>query len=80
MIQLLPVTVVAPKYFVGEIELGVISQSVGAFNHILNDLSIIINQFEELSRFSAGIDRLSVFLEAMRVADPEREIDYRRIM
>lgn len=73
MIQLLPVTVVAPKYFAGEIELGVISQSVGAFNHILNDLSIIVNQFEQLSRFSAGIDRLSVFLTAMREADPERD-------
>ncbi|OEU19303.1 ABC transporter [Fragilariopsis cylindrus CCMP1102] len=56
LIQLLPVTVVAPRYFAGAIELGVISQSVGAFNHILNDLSIIINEFEQLSRFSAGID------------------------
>jgi len=73
MIQLLPVTVVAPKYFAGEIELGVISQSVGAFNHILSDLSIVINQFEQLSRFSAGIDRLSIFLKAMREADPDRD-------
>eukprot|EP00531_Pseudo-nitzschia_arenysensis_P009426 CAMPEP_0116132834 /NCGR_PEP_ID=MMETSP0329-20121206/9770_1 /TAXON_ID=697910 /ORGANISM="Pseudo-nitzschia arenysensis, Strain B593" /LENGTH=762 /DNA_ID=CAMNT_0003627397 /DNA_START=129 /DNA_END=2417 /DNA_ORIENTATION=+ len=72
LIQLLPVTVVAPRYFAGAIELGVISQSVGAFNHILNDLSIIVNQFEQLSRFSAGIDRLSVFLEAMEDADPVR--------
>lgn len=72
LIQLLPVTVVAPRYFAGAIELGVISQSVGAFNHILNDLSIIVNQFEQLSRFSAGIDRLSVFLEAMEEADPVR--------
>mmetsp|Transcript_29613 Transcript_29613/g.31827 ORF Transcript_29613/g.31827 Transcript_29613/m.31827 type:complete len:713 (-) Transcript_29613:95-2233(-) len=72
LIQLLPVTVVAPRYFAGAIELGVISQSVGAFNHILNDLSIIVNQFEQLSRFSAGIDRLSVFLEAMQNADPDR--------
>jgi putative ATP-binding cassette transporter len=75
LIQLLPVTVVAPRYFAGAIELGVISQSVGAFNHILNDLSIIINEFEQLSRFSAGIDRLSVFLEAMQVADPDRTSD-----
>lgn len=74
LIQLLPVTVVAPRYFAGAIELGVISQSVGAFNHILNDLSIIVNQFEQLSRFSAGIDRLSVFLEAMQEADPIRSV------
>ena len=74
LIQLLPVTVVAPRYFAGAIELGVISQSVGAFNHILNDLSIIVNPFEQLSKFSAGIDRLSVFLEAMQEADPVRNI------
>jgi ABC-type uncharacterized transport system fused permease/ATPase subunit len=73
MIQLLPVAVVAPRYFAGAIELGVISQSVGAFNHILNDLSIVVNQFEQLSRFSAGIERLSVFLDAMRTADPDRD-------
>ena len=72
LIQLLPVAVVAPRYFAGAIELGVISQSVGAFNHILNDLSIIVNQFEQLSKFSAGIDRLSIFLEAMEEADPIR--------
>ena len=72
MIQLLPVTVVAPKYFAGQIELGVISQSVGAFNHILSDLSIIINQFEQLSRFSAGIERLSTFYDAIRISDPYR--------
>jgi ABC-type uncharacterized transport system fused permease/ATPase subunit len=72
LIQILPVTVVAPQYFAGAIELGVVSQSNGAFNHILNDLSIIINQFERLSAFSAGVERLSEFLEAMRYADPER--------
>lgn len=76
MIQLLPVAVVAPRYFAGAIELGVISQSVGAFNHILSDLSIVVNQFEQLSRFSAGIERLSVFLAAMRSADPERGDKY----
>ena len=72
LVQILPVAVVAPKYFAGEIALGVISQSVGAFNHILSDLSIIINQFERLSSFSAGIDRLSSFYSAMREADMER--------
>ena len=40
----------------GSVELGVITQSTGAFNHVLNDLSIIVNQFEGLSSFSAGDD------------------------
>lgn len=72
LVQILPIAVVAPRYFAGAIELGVISQSVGAFNHILSDLSIIINQFESLSTFSAGIERLNGFFESVRTADIRR--------
>jgi vitamin B12/bleomycin/antimicrobial peptide transport system ATP-binding/permease protein len=72
LVQILPVAVVAPRYFAGEIQLGVISQSVGAFNHILSDLSIIVNQFESLSAFSAGVERLSTFYDAIREADSAR--------
>lgn len=36
------------------------------------DLSIIINEFEQLSTFSAGIERLSGFYEAMREVDDQR--------
>lgn len=71
-VQIVPVAVVAPQYFAGSIQLGVISQSVGAFNHILSDLSVIVNDFEQLSSFSAGIERLSTFLSSMRDADPSR--------
>eukprot|EP00291_Cryptomonas_curvata_P030029 CAMPEP_0172214040 /NCGR_PEP_ID=MMETSP1050-20130122/37939_1 /TAXON_ID=233186 /ORGANISM="Cryptomonas curvata, Strain CCAP979/52" /LENGTH=292 /DNA_ID=CAMNT_0012894963 /DNA_START=280 /DNA_END=1154 /DNA_ORIENTATION=+ len=42
MVQVLPGFVVAPLFFAGKIELGVVSQSYGAFNHILADLSIIV--------------------------------------
>ena len=65
LIQILPVLVVSPLYFAGTIELGVITQSTGAFNNVLNDLSIIVNQFESLSQFSAGLSRLSKFVERM---------------
>lgn len=44
-----------------------VSQSYSAFNHILADLSLIVNQFESLSAFSAGIDRLAEFLEKIQV-------------
>jgi len=63
---------VAPQYFAGTIQLGIITQSVGAFNHILSDLTVIVNQFEQLSSFSAGIERLSSFMEAMKAADYAR--------
>ena len=74
LIQVVPVAVVAPQYFAGTIQLGVISQSVGAFNHILSDLTVIVNQFEQLSSFSAGIERLSSFFVAIRDVDPSRKV------
>jgi ABC-type uncharacterized transport system fused permease/ATPase subunit len=71
-VQILPVWVVAPQYFSGAIQLGVVSQSAGAFNHVLRDLSLIVNQFEQLSSFSAAIDRLSSFMIAIREVDDFR--------
>lgn len=63
LIQILPAAVVAPMYFSGKIEFGVINQSVSAFNHILGDFSLIVYQFQAISAFSAVIDRLgTVFL------------------
>lgn len=61
VIQVLPAAVVAPMYFSGKIEFGVINQSYSAFNHILSDFSIIVYQFQALSAFSAVIDRLGEF-------------------
>ncbi|XP_057457779.1 ABC transporter D family member 2, chloroplastic [Lotus japonicus] len=60
-IQVLPAAVVAPMYFSGKIEFGVINQSVSAFNHILSDFSLIVYQFQAISAFSAVINRLGEF-------------------
>ncbi|KAK9274515.1 hypothetical protein L1049_021764 [Liquidambar formosana] len=61
LIQIVPAAVVAPMYFSGKIEFGVINQSVSAFNHILGDFSLIVYQFQAISAFSAVIDRLGEF-------------------
>jgi hypothetical protein len=65
MVQVVPAAVVAPLYFQGKIQLGVVSQSYGAFNHVLGDLSLIVNSFGEISAFGAGIGRLANFVEVM---------------
>ncbi|CAI5463569.1 unnamed protein product, partial [Closterium sp. Yama58-4] len=65
LIQLLPAAVVAPLYFRGEIEFGVINQSFSAFNHVLGDFSIIVFQFQALSQFSAIVERLGEFQEVL---------------
>jgi len=72
LVQILPSLIVAPLYFSGKVELGSVTQSFGAFNHILSDFSIIINQFEALSAFSAGLDRLSTFLERLNTTAVNR--------
>eukprot|EP00898_Chlorokybus_atmophyticus_P002600 jgi/Chlat1/3340/Chrsp23S03775 len=65
LIQLLPAAVVAPLYFRGEIEFGVINQSFSAFNHILSDFSLVVYQFQALSAFSAVVDRLGEFVDVL---------------
>lgn len=49
LIQILPAAVVAPLFFRGEIEFGVINQSSSAFNHILSDVSIVVYQVQFMS-------------------------------
>ncbi|PRW39262.1 ABC transporter D family member chloroplastic isoform A [Chlorella sorokiniana] len=65
VIQILPAAVVAPLFFRGEIEFGVINQSASAFNHILTDVSLVVYQFEAIAGFSAVVDRLGEFQEVL---------------
>ncbi|OVA16379.1 ABC transporter-like [Macleaya cordata] len=79
LIQILPAAVVAPMYFSGKIEFGVINQSVSAFNHILGDFSLIVYQFQAISAFSAVIDRLGEFDDVLDnnsqcLSEPMQEI------
>lgn len=70
---ILPIVTVAPEYFAGNVELGIISQASSAFGHILDDLSLIVNSFTDVSMFSAGIERLHSFLSAIMDLTPERK-------
>ncbi|KAJ4918031.1 hypothetical protein Rs2_03581 [Raphanus sativus] len=78
LIQILPAAVVAPMFFSGKIEFGVINQSVSAFNHILGDFSLVVYQFQAISAFSAVIDRLGEFddlLDNNITRDPSHTMD-----
>ena len=61
LIQLLPYVVVARIFFAGKIAFGVVSQGAMAFMQVLNALSIIITRFEDLTKFTAAINRLHGF-------------------
>lgn len=72
-VQVLPAICVAPRYFAGAIQLGSVTQSFGAFSHILGDLSLVVNRFDSLSQFGAGIDRLAEFVHALEENVKEEE-------
>ncbi|MGK7900001.1 MAG: ABC transporter ATP-binding protein/permease [Hormoscilla sp.] len=72
---ILPTVVVAPMYFAGEIDFGAISQAGFAFSQVLGALSIIVNQFEQISAFAAGINRLSVFTDTLEAQTARRQIE-----
>ncbi|KAL3619635.1 hypothetical protein CASFOL_034547 [Castilleja foliolosa] len=61
LIQILPAAIVAPMYFSGKIDFGVINQFVSAFNYILGDFSLIVYQFQALTVFFVVIGRLGGF-------------------
>ena len=78
IISVLPAAVIAPLYFKGDIEFGVINQSSSAFNHILGDVSLIVFQFEALAGFAATVDRIGQFEEAL-VGGEASEQDSQRV-
>ena len=61
----LPTVIIASDVLSGKLEVGRAIQAAGAFAAILSALTVIVEHFEKLSRFSAGIERLHAFSEAL---------------
>lgn len=55
---ILPSIILANAVLAGELEVGRAIQAAGAFAVVLGAISLIVDNFESLSRFVAGIDRL----------------------
>lgn len=68
LIQVIPVLVVAPLYFRGSIEFGVITQSAMAFAQLVGAFSLIVSQFQPISSFTAVLARLNQLWDAMEHA------------
>jgi putative ATP-binding cassette transporter len=79
VILILPIVVMAPMYFAGEIKFGVVTQAEGAFISVLSALSVIVTQFEQLSNFVAGITRLETFSTALEPDEKEGSAEKPRI-
>ena len=51
----------AVPYFTGEIDYGRFIQANFSFNMVEGSLFFIVNQIDELAKFTAGVSRLSGF-------------------
>jgi len=69
----LPIAVVAPMFMRGEVEFGVVTQAAGAFAQVLAAVSLIITQFEGLSTYLAGVQRLGTLWENLDDFDADEE-------
>jgi vitamin B12/bleomycin/antimicrobial peptide transport system ATP-binding/permease protein len=73
MVVIIPSLVIAPLYFAGKVQFGVITQADLAFTQVLTALSLIVSSFDSLSAFIAQINRLGQFNEALE-APSERTL------
>jgi vitamin B12/bleomycin/antimicrobial peptide transport system ATP-binding/permease protein len=70
LIQLIPILIIAPAFMRGEIEFGVITQSVMAFTTLVAAFSLVVTQFQSLSTYAAVVSRLGSLLDAFESKPP----------
>jgi putative ATP-binding cassette transporter len=58
---ILPSALIATRVLSGELEVGRAIQAAGAFAAVLSAMAVIVDNFESLSRFIAGVNRLDTF-------------------
>jgi putative ATP-binding cassette transporter len=70
----IPLLVVAPLYFADQVSIDDAARSVGAFAAVVGALSVIISQFQQISQFAAGAERLGSLIDAVDAepAPPEK--------
>lgn len=73
----IPSAIIASRVLSGELEVGRAVQAAGAFTGILTALAVVIDNFDGLSRFAAGIDRLDSFFKFLETAPVRRKSDRR---
>jgi putative ATP-binding cassette transporter len=64
LIQIIPAVIVAPAFFAGKVEFGVVTQSAMVFATLVAAFSLIVSQFQSLSSYAAVLTRLSFLIEA----------------
>ena len=68
---ILPGIILSPQVLTGEFEVGRVVQAAGAFAAIFSALTVIVNNFDTLSRFAAGISRLDKFAKSLDMSSQD---------
>jgi putative ATP-binding cassette transporter len=63
-----PIIVAAPRYFAGQLPLGGLTQTAGAFGRVQDALSWFIQAYSDLASWRATVERLTSFHRAIVVA------------
>ncbi|MFM1800187.1 MAG: hypothetical protein RLZZ117_2465 [Cyanobacteriota bacterium] len=69
--RFLPWLVIAPLYFLKEVDFGVFGQAGIAFSQVFFSVSFIVNNIEALAQFSASISRLEAFQSKVNAISSE---------
>ena len=68
----IPSMILAQGVLSGELEVGRAVQAAGAFAAVLSAVSVIVDNFESLSRFVAGIGRLDALAQQLQLVKPKQ--------
>jgi vitamin B12/bleomycin/antimicrobial peptide transport system ATP-binding/permease protein len=73
---ILPGVILGRQILIGELEVGKVTEAMGAFGSVAFSVNLIMYQFEIFTKFAASIDRLYIFYEYLK--HPRKEIANQR--
>jgi len=65
---IIPYVLTAPFYFLGKIELGVMTQTAQAFDRVTAAMTVFVTYYTSLAGFKSVVDRLTSFDQAIEAA------------
>ncbi|MBW4566481.1 MAG: ABC transporter ATP-binding protein/permease [Tolypothrix carrinoi HA7290-LM1] len=74
---ILPALILGNQILIGKVEVGKVTEAMGAFGSVAFSVNLIMYQFEIFTKFAASIDRLYVFYEYLK--QPRKETANKKI-
>jgi len=64
--RLVPYLVIGGLYLAGDVDFGTLGQGTFAFSMVLSSVTLVVARIQDISRFSAGVERLAALRDALR--------------